>query len=67
MKNVKLKVLTVIVGSMLASNYAMADNTELLSKPKDRTVFSGKAPVINLKNALSRNCERAFFMPASYA
>lgn len=47
MKNVKLKVLTVIVGSMLASNYAMADNTELLSKPKDRTVFSGKAPVIN--------------------
>ena len=47
MKNVKLKVLTVIVGSMLASNYAMADNTELLSKPKDRTVFTGKAPTIN--------------------
>ena len=47
MENVKLKVLTVIVGSMLASNYAMADNTELLSKPKDRTVFTGKAPTIN--------------------
>lgn len=47
MKNVKLKVLTVIVGSILASNYAMADNTELLSKPKDRTVFTGKAPTIN--------------------
>lgn len=54
MKNVKLKVITVIVGSMLASNYAMADNTELLSKPSTKSVFEGKAPVIN-KNTTNSN------------
>lgn len=54
MKNVKLKVITVIIGSMLASNYAMADNTELLSKPSTKSVFEGKAPVIN-KNTTNSN------------